>query len=423
MRLGRASDGELTSAALDLRLDLSGQDNIELKYTILNFFDETHVQEGLYFSDDGGANFVQVREFDIGEEAINRYFNQPPVDIDALAAANGLSLTSEFVVRFQQIGTGNFSTSGDEDGFILDAITVTAPEIEYAPLGELPGGGIGFEDSFEDGTFGPMWQVSTPSEPASGEPTAPAFAPSRLGSRVEVFSAQNADDGTFHVYLGRLAAGPLTTSSLDLRLNLSGQSQVELQFALSDIADETQQQEGLYFSDDGGNSFEQVVFFDPSNRPNGYADEVVDVDALAIENGLSLTSEFVIRFQQIGTGDIGFAGDEDGFLLDDVVVTGGVVTSTDDDENFLPGTFVLQQNFPNPFNPTTQIRYSLPQSGEVQLLVFNMLGQKVATLVDGQQSAGWHTATFDASGLSSGTYIYQIQAGDYISTKKLTLIK
>ncbi|MEX2363368.1 MAG: T9SS type A sorting domain-containing protein, partial [Balneolaceae bacterium] len=103
----------------------------------------------------------------------------------------------------------------------------------------------------------------------------------------------------------------------------------------------------------------------------------------------------------------------------DFLGNGGLSTETET----LPTEFTLQQNYPNPFNPTTQIRYGIPNAAEVRLEVFNMLGQKVSTLVKERKSAGWHNATFDASELSSGFYIYRIQAGEFISTKKLLLIK
>jgi surface protein len=89
----------------------------------------------------------------------------------------------------------------------------------------------------------------------------------------------------------------------------------------------------------------------------------------------------------------------------------------------VPDDFTLAQNYPNPFNPTTVISYQLPMSSEVQLEVYDMLGRNVATLVNGQVSAGRHTVNFDASNLSSGVYLYRLQAGSQIMTKKLTILK
>ncbi|MCH8496526.1 MAG: T9SS type A sorting domain-containing protein, partial [Balneolales bacterium] len=89
----------------------------------------------------------------------------------------------------------------------------------------------------------------------------------------------------------------------------------------------------------------------------------------------------------------------------------------------LPSEVSISQNYPNPFNPTTNISYQLPENTQVRLAVFNTLGQQVAVLVDGVMSAGSHTVTFDASGLSSGVYIYRIEAAGQVVSKRMTLVK
>ena len=88
-----------------------------------------------------------------------------------------------------------------------------------------------------------------------------------------------------------------------------------------------------------------------------------------------------------------------------------------------PVNFELAQNYPNPFNPGTTIQFSLPISSNVLLRVYNLLGQEVATLLDGFREAGVHFINFDAVNLNSGLYIYKIEAEGFTSTKKMTLIK
>lgn len=88
-----------------------------------------------------------------------------------------------------------------------------------------------------------------------------------------------------------------------------------------------------------------------------------------------------------------------------------------------PISVKLEQNYPNPFNPSTTIRYSVPQNQHVRIDVFDLLGRRVNTLVDGNVAGGHHKIKFDASGLSSGMYIYRLQTPGYVLTRKLTVIK
>jgi photosystem II stability/assembly factor-like uncharacterized protein len=88
-----------------------------------------------------------------------------------------------------------------------------------------------------------------------------------------------------------------------------------------------------------------------------------------------------------------------------------------------PTEFSLNQSYPNPFNPSTKIKYGLPQKAFVTMEVFSTLGQRVSTLINEQEEAGYHEVTFNASGLASGAYFYSITAGDYHASKRLVLLK
>ena len=89
----------------------------------------------------------------------------------------------------------------------------------------------------------------------------------------------------------------------------------------------------------------------------------------------------------------------------------------------VPDVFALNQNYPNPFNPSTEISFDLPTASHVELTVFNILGQKVETLVDSEREAGSYTVTWDASPYSSGVYFYRISAKDFTETKKMLMLK
>ena len=106
----------------------------------------------------------------------------------------------------------------------------------------------------------------------------------------------------------------------------------------------------------------------------------------------------------------------------DIYSVDGVYTEVED-ENGLPEVISLYPNYPNPFNPTTEIRYDLPESADVRLSVYDIRGNRVATLVHGRQTAGTHQVTFEANELSSGVYFYQLRTRDFSDTGKMMLLK
>lgn len=109
------------------------------------------------------------------------------------------------------------------------------------------------------------------------------------------------------------------------------------------------------------------------------------------------------------------------FFAGQVVID--VTTDVDDSDDLLPDKFILQQNYPNPFNPTTTIEFSLPEATTVHLAIYNVLGQEVATLIDGRLAAGVHTVSFRAESLGSGVYWYRLTADADVATRSMILLK
>ena len=162
--------------------------------------------------------------------------------------------------------------------------------------------------------------------------------------------------------------------------------------------------------------------------PGGVSEEWVEAEWNLGELGVQEAPYFkVVLFvdfvDEDGEMQTPGGGPDHTFFLDDFQMVKVDDTSSELVGSEMPETLQLSQNYPNPFNPTTQIDFALPEASQVKLEVFNMLGQQVATLEDGHMSAGQHTVTFDASNLSSGVYIYRLQAGDNVLTRNLTLVK
>ncbi|MBD3287804.1 T9SS type A sorting domain-containing protein [candidate division KSB1 bacterium] len=105
-------------------------------------------------------------------------------------------------------------------------------------------------------------------------------------------------------------------------------------------------------------------------------------------------------------------------------ITEGGASAVESESNLTPSEFRLEQNYPNPFNPSTSIRFTLKEAGNVTLKVFDLLGNEVATLIDGDyKSIGSHTVNFDAHNLTSGVYFYKLESGNFSAIKKMSLVK
>ena len=191
---------------------------------------------------------------------------------------------------------------------------------------------------------------------------------------------------------------------------------------------------GYIYGPDSANVVEGMIYGMPSNRVYG--------EGAGVQVGITKFTDLVENFSQtnilsaidglpVGAliwNDAQLASFNSRNDLDAVsrayLAAGGFpVGGVIKDVTNLPYTYALLQNYPNPFNPGTNINFSLEKASNVTLSIYNILGQKVATLVNSYMQAGSYTYQFDAGKLASGVYIYRIEAGTFISAKKMILMK
>ncbi len=176
---------------------------------------------------------------------------------------------------------------------------------------------------------------------------------------------------------------------------------------------------------DGLDSFDDDWNFEFIDKLTGESVSLSEGDSYSFE--LKTSSAAKLQNEEKSPLERGFRGvsvsaNELGATRFELRVTVGTLVS-DEPDQALPVTYALAQNYPNPFNPSTNIQFELPESGNVELLVFDILGRQVARLIDDRMEAGYHQIRFNASRFASGVYLYQLRAGGTVITKKLTLIK
>jgi photosystem II stability/assembly factor-like uncharacterized protein len=200
----------------------------------------------------------------------------------------------------------------------------------------------------------------------------------------------------------------------------------------------------ILHTSDGGTNWER------QNYPrDNYSSDISDVYFIDNDNGWVIGSDshinnidyqgFIFKTTnggetwqmdsiEYGARKIVFTDLENGWILNGIsqifhTTNGGILGIKEENRNSFPKDFLLRQNFPNPFNPSTNIHYELLNNGLVTLKVYDVLGREVKTLVNKYQQSGEYNIKFNPGDLPSGVYFYQLRAGNYISTKKMLLLK
>ncbi len=162
--------------------------------------------------------------------------------------------------------------------------------------------------------------------------------------------------------------------------------------------------------------FDNIIQQNPNSEEAVYA----EIDIITTALNLDTTNS---QLGKMGNGKYLVKGTSDFLSKLNGILQSKFGINSEEKEQIIPKEYSLHQNYPNPFNPTTIIKYDLSNDGLVQLEIFDILGRKIATLVDDYKTAGSYEQGFNASSLASGVYVYKLQASDFVSSKKMILLK
>jgi photosystem II stability/assembly factor-like uncharacterized protein len=190
---------------------------------------------------------------------------------------------------------------------------------------------------------------------------------------------------------------------------------------------------GLFKSIDAGSSWTKVSTLDVQFVYSLSVDATGDVFVSSLTNGVFESTDNGATWSALGMGGSSvcsvtanstsnniLAGTKDGKVFK---ISGTQATTAVNKIDELPADFKLSQNYPNPFNPTTTIEFALPKAGKYALKIYNVIGQEVASLINNELNAGYHTVSFNASRMASGIYIYRLSGDNVNISKKMILMK
>ena len=454
-----------------LKLNLSGESQVDLDFWWKEFGDETHTQDGVYFSNNGGASFVKVLDLN-GASYTNNTWQNFTVDVDAAAAGAGLSLTSNFVIKFQQYDNYVIAT----DGFAFDDISVAGGPAGTAPTADFAGTPtsgtfplvVDFTDASTGGATAWAWtfgdggtsSAQNPSHTytAAGTYTVGLTASNAFGS--DVFTRTNYITVTaptgggvwetityddFEAGWGSYSDGGADcarytggtyafqgSAALDIQdntgvassfyhtagYNVSGYVDLEVEFYFYAVSMENNEDFWLQYFD--GSTWQTVASWagGTSFNNNTFYTATVQIPA----GTYNYPSNAKIRFMCDASGNA------DDVYIDQITFRGLTAGGANDglalgQDGLIPVKSTLAQNVPNPFNPMTEIKFSLATAGPVSLKVFNVRGELVQTLADASLGVGAHSYLWNAQDKASGVYFYRLEAPGFTETRKMIMLK
>jgi PKD repeat protein len=469
MTMDDPSSGGYTQNEGWLHLNLAGEGDVDLDFWWKDFSDETHTQDGVFFSDNGGSSFTKVLDLP-GASYTNNSWSSWSIDVDQAAASAGLNLTSQFVVKFQQYDNYPIAT----DGMAFDDISVTtqAPQPPVADFTGTPTSGTApLSVQFTDASTGATswdWNfgdtgTSTAQNPNHtyndpGNYTVTLTATNAVGSDVETktnyITVSDPGSGQWNVityddFEG--GWGNFVDGGSDCRRSAN---------------DARYAHQGTYCARIRDNTSTSIFYHGSSHNVTAYTD--LEVEFWYYPRSMENNEDFWLQYyngsswQTVGSWAAGTdfsngsfyhevvsipsgtynyptnaqirfrcdaSGNSDYIYIDEVEFRGfgvggaGGGIEVANKNPLIPEGSTLSQNYPNPFNPRTTISFNLLTESHVTLEVFNVAGKRVATLVDGHKDAGLHSVDFDASSMSSGIYFYRITTGSISEFKKMILLK
>ncbi len=452
-----------------LKLDLSGQNQVDLEFWWKDFSDETHSQDGVYFSDNGGSSFVKVMDLN-GASYTNNSWQNFSLDVDAEAAGAGLNLTSTFVVKFQQYDNYMATT----DGMAFDDISVTAGAAGSAPVAAFSGSptsgvaplAVTFTDASTESPTSWSWTFG---DGATSTSQNPSHSYANAGSYTVSLTASNANGSDAETKTSYITVtepsgggewvtityddfeggfGNYTDGGGDCRLysgsrsyqgsysaniqdnsgtrssfyhtsgyNVSAYVDLEVEFYF--YANSMENNEDFWLQYYDGSSWQTLATW---ARGTDFNNGTFYVATVSIPSGsYNYATNAKLRFRCDASGN----GDD--VYIDAVtwkgLTAGGSQSEFENLNPVAPMMTTLGQNSPNPFNPMTEIKFTLASAGNVRLNVYNVRGELVETLANEEMGAGPHHLMWDAQGKSSGVYFYRLEAPGFSETKKMIMLK